>query len=392
MGRKRTPGLYKRKGIWHIDKAVQGKRLCESCGTDNLEEAEKYLARRLESLRQASIYGVRPKRLFREAATKYLLDNPDKPSLYNDTCALKQLDKFIGHLSLESVHMGSLQEFIKARQADEVKNRTINYGLELVRHILNLCANEWLDEYGLSWLKVAPKIRLLPRIDRREPYPLSFEEQDQLFQELPSHLHSMALFAVNTGCRDQEICSLRWEWEVSVSTNVGAVFIIPRHCVKNREARLVVLNSIARSVIESLRGQNSEYVFTYKGRPISGMLNSAWKKARMRAGLPQVRVHDLKHTFGRRLRSAGVSFEDRQDLLGHKSGRITTHYSMAELSNLLDAASKACERKKNSPALTLLRVGNGMNDRLKILETKSAADLGPAKIPQGFMSERSNAV
>jgi len=50
-----------------------------------------------------------------------------------------------------------------------------------------------------------------------------------------------------------------------------------------------------------------------------------------------VRVHDLKHTFGRRLRLAGVSFEDKQDLLGqlgHKSTRITTHYSTAELLNL----------------------------------------------------------
>jgi integrase len=51
------------------------------------------------------------------------------------------------------------------------------------------------------------------------------------------------------------------------------------------------------------------------------MLNSAWKRARKRAGL-SVRVNDLKHTFGRRLRAAGVSFEDKQDLLGHKSGRI----------------------------------------------------------------------
>ncbi len=48
-------------------------------------------------------------------------------------------------------------------------------------------------------------------------------------------------------------------------------------------------------------------------------------------GLKHVKVHDLKHTYGRRLRAAGVSFEDRQDLLGHKSGRITTHYSAAEL-------------------------------------------------------------
>ena len=57
-------------------------------------------------------------------------------------------------------------------------------------------------------------------------------------------------------------------------------------------------------------------------------------------------VHDLKHTFGRRLRAAGVSFEDRQGLLGHKSRWITTHYSGPELANLIAAAEKVCEDKK----------------------------------------------
>lgn len=85
------------------------------------------------------------------------------------------------------------------------------------------------------------------------------------------------------------------------------------------------------------------------------MLNSAWKKARIRAGLPQVRVHDLKHTFGRRLRAAGVNFEDRQDLLGHKSGRITTHYSQVELIILIQAVNKVCAEGDRRPVLTVLR-------------------------------------
>jgi hypothetical protein len=72
-------------------------------------------------------------------------------------------------------------------------------------------------------------------------------------------------------------------------------------------------------------------------------------------GLPHVRVHDLKHTFGRRLRAADVSFEDRQDLLGHRSGRITTHYSAAELSRLLEAANKVCNRDERYPELVMLR-------------------------------------
>lgn len=86
------------------------------------------------------------------------------------------------------------------------------------------------------------------------------------------------------------------------------------------------------------------------------MFAGAWLRARTRAGLPQVRVHDLKHTFGRRLRAAGVSFEDRQDLLGHRSGRITTHYSAAELSRLIEAAERVCDRGVNArPELVILR-------------------------------------
>ena len=87
------------------------------------------------------------------------------------------------------------------------------------------------------------------------------------------------------------------------------------------------------------------------------MITKAWTKARERAadkwekatgvrapaGFRTVRVHDLKHTYGRRLRAAGVSFEDRQGLLGHKSTRITTHYSAAELANLIAASEKALE-------------------------------------------------
>jgi hypothetical protein len=50
-----------------------------------------------------------------------------------------------------------------------------------------------------------------------------------------------------------------------------------------------------------------------------------------------------------------VSFEDRQDLLGHKSGRITTHYSQAELSNLIDAAERVCDAEsRKTPATTWL--------------------------------------
>ena len=159
------------------------------------------------------------------------------------------------------------------------------------------------------------------------------------------------------------MCGLRWDWEVQVPELETSIFLIPKARVKNRECRLVVLNHVARSVIDSMRSAHPEFVFTYRGRPVKKMHGSAWKRARRRVQLPHVRVHDLQHTFGRRLRAAGVSFEDRQDLLGHKSGHITTHYSAAELSNLIDAANQVCGTKsRKSPALVVLKQNHLQRD------------------------------
>ncbi|MGA0099537.1 MAG: site-specific integrase, partial [Steroidobacteraceae bacterium] len=75
-----------------------------------------------------------------------------------------------------------------------------------------------------------------------------------------------------------------------------SVFIIPGRHVKNGDERLVVLNRVAESVVASQHGGHPTHVFVHRGRPVKRMLNGA--------GLPQVRVHDIKHTFGRRLRAA----------------------------------------------------------------------------------------
>ena len=356
MGRIKTPGLIFRKGIWHIDKRFRGRRLCESTGEGDLSKAQEYLTRRLEEARQASVFGVRPARSFRQAATKFLLENQHLRSIGDYGRHLQQLDPFIGSLPLASVHMGTLRPFIEARQRSGCKAKTINLALAVVRRILNVAGSEWLDEHNLTWLAAPPKIKLLKVTDARPPYPLSWDEQAKLLKELPVHLARMMLFKVNTGCRDQEVCGLRWEWEVAVPELDTSVFLIPGDRVKNGDERLVVLNRVARSVVESVRGQHPEFVFAYRGRRIETMHNTAWQSARRRAGLPQVRVHDLKHTFGRRLRAAGVSFEDRQDLLGHRSGRITTHYSAAELQSLLDAANRVCdEGSRKTPALVVLK-------------------------------------
>jgi integrase len=214
----------------------------------------------------------------------------------------------------------------------------------------------------------APKIEMVPMTDQRLPYPLSWDEQRLLFAELPDRLARMALLAVNTGCRDGEICGLRWEWEQQVEELETSVFVIPRP--KNRIPRVVVLNRIAREIVDGLRGQHPEFVFSYRGHRIETMNNTAWQSARRRAaekyvehfkracpeGFRTLHVHNLRHTVGRRLRALKVPFETRQDVLGHKNGNITTHYSAAEVSELLDAVKVLEQAATDSRPLTMLRV------------------------------------
>jgi site-specific recombinase XerC len=309
----------------------------------------------MTEIREAWLFGLREARTFRAAATKYLQDYSYKRRIKDDAQYLRQLDPIIGSLELKQVHMGSLEPFVAQRRRDAVKTKTINLALGVVRRILNLASSEWMDEHGMTWLESAPKIKLFPVTDARAPYPLAHDE-------------------------------------VKVPELETSVFVVPADRVKNGEERLVVLNRVAKSVIDAQRGVHTVYVFAHarrnkgEAKPVTKMNNTAWKSARERAaeawkerhgeaapaGFQRVRVHDLKHTFGRRLRAAGVGFEDRQDLLGHRSGRITTHYSQAELTNLIEAADRVCSTEsRKSPATTWLRrksVGVSTAKRLIVAE------------------------
>jgi hypothetical protein len=105
------PGLVKRGEVWHINKRIDGQRICESTGATQLEEAQRYLVRKLEAHRQAIVYGQRPKRSFDTAAARFVDTNQHKRSLSDDIGHLNKLMPYIGNLSLEAIHMGSNSQF-----------------------------------------------------------------------------------------------------------------------------------------------------------------------------------------------------------------------------------------------------------------------------------------
>ena len=104
----------------------------------------------MEQTRQAQVYGVRQSRTFEQAAAKFVLENQHKRSLTTDLVQLKHLMPWIGSTALDRIHIGALQPWVQKRRKEGLRPGTINHGLKIVRRILNLAANEWFDDHGMT--------------------------------------------------------------------------------------------------------------------------------------------------------------------------------------------------------------------------------------------------
>jgi integrase len=318
-----------------------------------------------------------------------VLTHQDKVSIDTEITLLKGVMPHIGQLQLQQVHDATLKPYVDKRLAEGRAHKTINLALGAVRRILNLAATKWRDEAGNTWLQQAPKITMLPLVGhQREPRPIAWAEQRTLLPKLPDHLARMSLFILNTGARDDVVCSLRWAWEIKIPELGISVFEVPRRHVKGRKlVRLLVCNSVAQSVVESVRGQHAEFVFVYrrerkknldqaplmKYRAIETMNNTGWQNGRAAASLGDLHVHDLRHTVGMRLREAGVSEETKADILWHSKVSMTHHYSVAQIVELHAALEK-------------IKADTGAwNKSLATLRLEHAArgngDVSPRKVP-----------
>lgn len=359
MGRQ--TGVYQdAKGRWRVDRVHRGERLQGRFGSH--AEAEFWLTAEVARV-DAQGPVSRKSMTLAEAAMRYLLEEKAKakPSWSTESYLLAPVIECCGTLQLNQVHDETLKSFVDARLQSGRSHKTVNLSLEVVRHILHVAARKWRVELGggrtAPVLHQVPLLTMLPLLGhQREPQPLTWAEQRALLALLPTHLARMTVFTLNTGVRDDVVCSLRWEWEIRLELEGEqfSVFEVPREHVKgrNRVCDYVVCNSVAQSVIESMRGLHEETVFVWrrertsdspaarriragrepmKYQPVQTMNNTAWQRARQAAGLDDLHVHDLRHTVGMRLREAGVSEELRADILWHRKKSVTRHYSQAQV-------------------------------------------------------------
>ena len=369
MGKAQTGIRQDKQGFWCVDRIYKGTRLRNRF--ESFEEAQSWLIFQLEQLRQIHLFGIRPEKTFDEAAAKYLIDHQEKVSLQQDIYLLERLMPFVGKLTLDQIHDATLEPYIKDRKSRKLAHKTINLGLGLVRRILNLASRSWRDEDGKTWLVTPPLITMLPLVGfQREPRPITWAEQRCILPLLPDHLAQMVLFDLNTGARDGVVCGLKWEWEISVPELGVSVFDIPRENVKGRKrGRVLVCNTVAQSIIETQRNKHTEYVFPYQEHSIETMNNSAWQRARKLAGIPDLHIHDLRHTVGMRLREAGTREETIADILWHTRQGMTAHYSVVQIDELLEALNHITDERSR------------INRSLAMIRREQLGDKSPREVP-----------
>lgn len=242
-----------------------------------------------------------------------------KSSQVRDRSAANHLLDFFGDTALLDISKKRVGEYKTKRRLDEAAPATINKELGLLKHAFNLAVKEW------EWLETNPIscMSLEPVNNARDRW-LTWEEERALLDVSPDWLRSIIIFALNTGMRRGEILNLKWQ---NVDLTRGTITLTRS---KNQLRGTIPLNSrVFELLMMKQRQPGREYVFCSKAgtRLEDRNLKRAFDIAREKAGLQDVRFHDLRHTFATRLVQNGVDLYRVQRLLGHKTHVMTQRYA-----------------------------------------------------------------
>jgi integrase len=250
-----------------------------------------------------------------------------------------RLKRVFGSTRLDRIRRHEIQSFHVALKNDGLSPAYADHFVKLLRHALNL-AVEW------EMLERNPASRVhLFNADNRVEHYLDDDQLERLLTVLKmdterNHTARMvALFLLSTGARLNEALRAKWQ-EVDRDNRVWR---IPAATSKSKKVRSVPLNASALEVLDRLDTEDdSEWLFVNRrtGKPLT-TIHKVWERLRKKAGLPHLRIHDLRHMYASFLVNSGRTLYEVQQILGHRDPVVTQRYAHLSSRALRDAADAA---------------------------------------------------
>jgi integrase len=221
------------------------------------------------------------------------------------------------------------------RKASGAAPGSANRLLIMMRYIFNLTL-----KWEVPGIKANPckGIPLMEENNKMERY-LSVDEAERLYEAVCKSENTILKYIVPmlilTGARKREVLDARWE-DFDLSRRAWRIPIS-----KSGKARHVPLSDGALNVLASMP-RKVEWAFANPdtGKPYVSVFY-AWNTARKSAGLSNVRMHDLRHSFASLLINSGRTLYEVQHILGHTQVKTTQRYAHLSQDTLLAAANSA---------------------------------------------------
>ncbi len=247
-----------------------------------------------------------------------------------------------GDLVLSAINRREVQAFQNGLLKEGLSPASADHHVKLMRRVCNLAVQwEFLEKNPLKGIE-------LYMVDNQVENYLDQEQLARLVDVLRSDENRMVccivMFLISTGARLNEALTATWK-NVSIE---GGVWKVDASLSKSKKSRSIPLNDSALWVLDQLESKGkSAYLFPSPAKAKDEKdeayttITRAWYRLRKKAKVPNVRLHDLRHSFASLLVSGGRSLYEVQQILGHSDPKVTMRYAHLSAKALQEAANAA---------------------------------------------------
>ena len=252
----------------------------------------------------------------------------------------RHIEPKFGHILMADVSKSDIRAWTQQLKAKGYSNAMVNRVLVLFGHLYTIA-----EEYSLSGVpnRKSLGIKLLSDPHKRT-VSLTREQirclQGEIEKSSNIHLRYIVPFLLFTGARKREALDARWsdinlherQWVVpDTKSGKPRIIYLSEKCVD-------LLTDLATSKNRDIMHREFLFPNPKTGIPYRCIFHS-WSIAREAAGLPELRIHDLRHTYASKLVNNGVPLYDVQALLGHSSIKTTQRYAHLSRDRLLQSTN-----------------------------------------------------